>query len=297
MKMHGGREARGMTGGRQAGESKSTALHFGDSPRRAAGGFTGVIVADKPMGWTSHDVVAAVKKKIGARKVGHLGTLDPLATGVLPLVIDGATKSSCLLEGGGKDYIAALQLGSATDTYDSEGTVISTGDFSHVTPEDILRALSGFLGRIRQVPPMYSSIKRAGVPLYRLARRGIVVEREAREVEVFGIEALKIDIPCVDFRVVCSRGTYVRSICSDLGALLGCGAHLTGLRRIASGAFTIEESVSPEAGKETLIRSIIPIEEAIRRSSAGPSSRAGEDTPGTETDDGGAVSGAKSGCG
>lgn len=268
MKTHGGREAGGVAAGGRSGGSKSSALHFGDPRPQAAGSFNGVIVADKPMGWTSHDVVAAVKKRIGARKVGHLGTLDPLATGVLPLVIDGATRASRLLEGGRKDYIAALKLGSATDTYDSEGKVLSTGDFSRIAPEEILRALSGFIGRIRQVPPMYSSIKRAGVPLYRLARRGIVVEREARDVEVFGIEALKTDIPCLEFRVVCSRGTYVRSICNDLGAILGCGAHMTALRRVASGAFTIGESVSPEAGKEALISSIIPIEEAIRRSSA-----------------------------
>ncbi|MBI5903559.1 MAG: tRNA pseudouridine(55) synthase TruB [Deltaproteobacteria bacterium] len=268
-----------------------------NSPQLAAENFNGVIVADKPRGWTSHDVVAAVKKKIGARKVGHLGTLDPLATGVLPLVIDGATKASRLLEGGRKDYIAALKLGEATDTYDSEGKVLSTGDFSRVIPGDILRALSGFTGKIRQVPPMYSSIKRAGVPLYRLARRGIVVEREARDVEVFGIEALNIASPYLEFRVVCSRGTYVRSICSDLGNILGCGAHLTGLRRVASGAFTIGESVSPEAGKETLISSIIPIEEAIKRSSAQALCPTGEDTPGIETMDGGAGQAAKSGCG
>lgn len=291
MKMHGEREARGMIGGRQAGESNSTALHLEDSRRRAAGGFNGVIVADKPAGWTSHDVVAVVKKKIGARKVGHLGTLDPLATGVLPLVIDGATKASCLLEGGGKDYVAALKLGEATDTYDSEGTALSTGDFSGVAREDVLRALSGFIGRIRQIPPMYSSIKRGGVPLYRLARRGIVVEREARDVEVFGIEALDIAVPYVEFRVVCSRGTYVRSICNDLGALLGCGAHLTGLRRVASGAFTIGEAVSPEAGKETLISSIIPVEEAIRRSSAEGACRTVGDTAGN------AGRAAESGCG
>lgn len=297
MKTHGGRASRGMVGGRQAGESKSAALHFDDSPPRPAGGFNGVIVADKPTGWTSHDVVAAVKKRIGARKVGHLGTLDPLATGVLPLVIDGATKASRLLEGGRKDYMAALRLGESTDTYDSEGKVLSTGDFSRVTPGDILRALSGFTGRIRQIPPMYSSIKRAGVPLYRLARRGIAVEREARDVEVFGIEALKIDIPCLEFRVVCSRGTYVRSICNDLGEALGCGAHLTGLRRVSSGAFTIEESVSPEAGREALISSIIPIEEAIRRSSAQAPCPAGGDRPGIETMGGGAGRAAGSGRG
>jgi len=296
MKMHSEREAGGMIDGRQASESNSTTLHFEDSPRRVAGSFNGVIVADKPKGWTSHDVVAAVKKKIGARKVGHLGTLDPLATGVLPLVIDGATKASRLLEGGRKDYMATLKLGESTDTYDREGTTLSIRDVSGVTQDDILRALSRFTGRIRQVPPMYSAIKRSGVPLYKLARRGIVVEREAKDVEVFSMEALDIAMPYVDFRVVCSRGTYVRSICSDIGDILGCGAHLTELERVASGCFTIKESVSPEAGKEILLRSIIPLEEALQRATAQTSCRTVEDGVGKEMTGDGLSRPAKSGC-
>src|SRR5574340_68704 len=146
---------------------------------------TGILVADKPAGWTSHDVVARVKKALGARKVGHLGTLDPMATGVLPLVINQATKFARFLDGGKKEYLCVMTLGTETDTYDAEGSVTASADPSFLTDDAIIKALKGFAGKIRQVPPMYSSKKINGTPLYKMARKGIVIEREAREVEIF----------------------------------------------------------------------------------------------------------------
>lgn len=231
----------------------------------------GVLVTDKPAGWTSHDVVAAVKRRLGARKVGHLGTLDPISTGVLPLVIDGATKCARFLDGGRKEYLAAMRLGQETDTYDREGAVISAAPFDAITEDAVKEALSAFHGRISQIPPMYSSIKKGGVPLYKLARKGVVVEREPREIEIFSIEAVSVALPVVSFRVACSKGTYVRSICHDAGRSLGCGAHLTELRRLACGPFNVDGAISPDAPLEALKDRIIPIEEALKMVSSADS--------------------------
>lgn len=228
----------------------------------------GVLVVDKPAVLTSHDVVSNVKKKLGAKKVGHLGTLDPLATGVLVLVIDGATKCARLLDGGKKEYEAGLVLGAATDTYDSVGTITFKGDASAVTESAVMDALSRFIGRGQQVPPMYSSVKRNGVPLYKLARKGITVERQPKDIEIYSIEATSIALPAVYFRVVCSKGTYVRTLCHDLGSALGCGAHMTALRRTASGPFNIDGAVKMDEAKETLEKRIIPIGEALEMSGA-----------------------------
>lgn len=225
----------------------------------------GVLVMDKPAGWTSHDVVAHVKRKLKAKKVGHLGTLDPLATGVLVLVIDGATKYSNLLDTGAKEYLAEAKLGEETDTYDREGKIVATADASAVTEAAVRKALDGFRGRIRQVPPMYSAIKSNGTPLYKLARKGVTIEREAREVEVYSLDVVKIDVPVVEFRVLCSRGTYLRSMCHDLGRLLGTGAHLTELRRLASGDFSVTEAALPGLEGDELSKRIIPLEEALER--------------------------------
>ena len=227
----------------------------------------GVLVIDKPQGWTSHDVVAHVKRKLKAKKVGHLGTLDPLATGVLVLVIEGATKSSNLLDTGGKEYVATAKLGEETDTYDREGKVTASIDTSAVTEEAVRSGLDSFKGRIKQVPPMYSAIKSNGTPLYKLARKGVTIEREAREVEIYNLDVVRIDLPIVEFRALCSRGTYLRSICHDLGALLGVGAHLVELRRTASGSFSIDEAAGPGMSGEELSRKIIPLDEALKRAS------------------------------
>ncbi len=225
----------------------------------------GVLVADKPALWTSHDVVAKVKRALCAKKVGHLGTLDPMATGVLPLVINGATKFAGFLGSGTKHYRATLKLGEETDTYDKDGQVVKHGDTGHLTDDDVRDAFVRFTGRIMQTPPMYSAIKKHGVPLYRLARKGVEVEREARSVEIFAIEISRIALPLVDFTVACSKGTYVRSICHDAGAALGCGGHLFDLRRTASGAFTLDAAISPALPSDELARSIIPLEDALKR--------------------------------
>lgn len=223
----------------------------------------GIIVADKPAGWTSHDVVARVKRTLGAKKVGHLGTLDPLATGVLPLVVNGATRYARVFEGGLKVYEAQMRLGAATDTYDSTGRVVAERETSGVTEADVRAALKGFVGTIMQTPPMFSAIKRNGVPLYKLARAGAVVDRPAKEITISDIEVVRIEMPLVDFIVRASRGTYVRSICHDAGELLGCGAHLTALRRVGCGIFSIEEAVDPRAGQAELTVSLIPLETAL----------------------------------
>lgn len=229
---------------------------------------SGVIIIDKPSGWTSHDCVASVKKRLKARKVGHLGTLDPLATGMLVLVVNGATRFARFLDGGKKDYLVSMRLGSTTDTYDSEGAVLATGDTSSISDGAVISAFSGFSGRIKQVPPMYSAIKKDGVPLYRLARKGEVIEREARDVEIFSLEILRVSVPDVEFRVVCSKGTYVRSICNDAGAILGCGGHLTGLRRMGSGPFRMDGAPGPDADPEVLKAAIIPLGEALSMAGA-----------------------------
>jgi len=227
----------------------------------------GVLVADKPAGWTSHDVVSAVKKRLGAKKVGHLGTLDPMATGVLPLVVNKATRYARFLDGGKKVYLATMELGVETDTYDIEGTVVAASEVT-ATEEDVLRVMAEFTGTLRQVPPMYSARKVKGVPLYKLARKGVVVEREAREIEIFSNEVLGVKLPLVTFVVSCSRGTYVRSICHDVGVALGCGARLTALRRTACGEFTEAEAIGPDSPPDELAAAIIPLEEALKRCGA-----------------------------
>lgn len=226
-----------------------------------------VLVVDKPPGWTSHDVVERVKRRTGARKVGHLGTLDPMATGVLPLVLNRSTRLSRFLGAGPKSYSAAMKLGEDTDTCDSCGKVVRSTPLNGVTAERVAEVLSGFKGRQKQVPPMYSAIKVSGTPLYKLARKGVLVEREPREVEVHSINVESVSLPSVEFSLVCSRGTYVRSICADAGTSLGCGAHMSALRRTVSGAFTIEEAVSPDAPLSTLKSALIPLKRALERSS------------------------------
>ena len=225
----------------------------------------GVLVIDKPEGWTSHDAVAIVKKALHAKKVGHLGTLDPAATGVLPLVVNGATGFARILEAGDKEYLATLKLGTETDTYDSEGKVVRTIDASGVAVGEIKEAFSRFRGTILQVPPMFSSVKRSGTPLYKLARKGITVERQPKVVEVFTLDVLKVSPPYVEFRAVCSRGTYIRTLSHDIGKALGCGAHLSSLRRTRSGEFTLEGAVGPREPKEVFEKRLIPLDLALQR--------------------------------
>jgi tRNA pseudouridine55 synthase len=228
----------------------------------------GFLVVDKPVGWTSHDVVDAARRWLGVRRVGHLGTLDPLATGVLPLAIREATKLVPYLDPAEKVYVGTIRLGSATDTYDAEGTETYHHDGPLPSESEVLQALERFRGTIDQIPPMYSSVKKDGVPLYRLARRGEHVEREPRQVEIRSIQMHHYAPPEIGVEVVCSPGTYVRTLAADLGEVLGCGAHLSGLRRTRSGDFDLAQARPPEefdalAEEGRLEAELIPPERAL----------------------------------
>ncbi len=204
----------------------------------------GFVVIDKPAGITSHDVVSRVRRILGTRKVGHTGTLDPFATGVLPVAVNDGTKAIPFLDEGSKTYEALLRLGVTTDTLDMTGATLLESDPSSITREQLISCLTDFTGSISQVPPMYSAIKQGGQPLYKLARQGVEVERKARNIEIYSLELISFDLPYVAIRVVCSRGTYVRSLADDIGRKLGCGAALQELRRTASGPFHIENAVT-----------------------------------------------------
>ena len=205
----------------------------------------GIVIIDKPAGKTSHDVVSEVKKIMGAKKAGHTGTLDPMATGVLPICLNEATKLAQFLTGENKEYLATMLLGVKTDTLDTEGEITGRSD-KFVSEEEIRAALAKMVGKIQQVPPAYSAIKHHGQPLYKYARKGIFLETAAREIEIYSIFIEDISFPRVTFRIACSKGTYIRSICSDVGEMLGCGACLCGLRRLRSGLFSTDMAVSLE---------------------------------------------------
>jgi tRNA pseudouridine55 synthase len=211
----------------------------------------GFIVIDKPAGITSHDVVSRVRRILGTRKVGHTGTLDPFATGVLPIAVNDGTKAIPFLDECVKCYDAVMQLGVATDTLDMTGEILREVDWHSVTQKNLELVLKQFTGHLRQIPPMYSAIKRDGQPLYKLARQGQVVERTAREITIHSLELLSFYPPFASFRVVCSRGTYVRTLADDMGEVLGCGGALKELRRITSGPFNISTSVSLERLEKT----------------------------------------------
>lgn len=214
----------------------------------------GFFVIDKPAGITSHDVVSRVRRILGTRKVGHTGTLDPFATGVLPIAVNEGTKVISFLDEGVKCYHAKLKLGLVTDTLDITGKVLSTADFSSVDETCFAGVLPQFIGQIDQIPPMFSAIKRDGQPLYKLARQGQEVERQARRVEIRSLEITDFAPPFVDLMVNCSRGTYVRSLADDIGRVLGCGAVLQELRRLESGLFNISTAVTLEKLQELALQ-------------------------------------------
>jgi tRNA pseudouridine55 synthase len=207
----------------------------------------GILNLDKPRGLTSHDVVDRVRELTGVRRVGHAGTLDPLATGVLLVCIGQATRVSEYLMAGQKVYRARVRLGISTDTYDAEGRVVASVDPVEVDRAQVEAALARFRGVIEQVPPMYSALKREGEPLHALARRGVEVEREPRRVEISRLALTAWEPPECTLEVTCSPGTYVRALAHDLGQALGCGAHLAGLTRLASGEFRLEDAVTLDA--------------------------------------------------
>jgi tRNA pseudouridine55 synthase len=227
----------------------------------------GIVIIDKPAGKTSHDVVSEVKKIMGAQKAGHTGTLDPMATGVLPICLNEATKLAQFLSGENKEYLATMLLGVKTDTLDTEGEVTGQSD-KYVRDEEIKAALKQMVGKIQQVPPAYSAVKHCGEPLYKYARKGIFLETAAREVEIYSIVVENISFPRVTFRVVCSKGTYIRTLCSDVGDLLGCGACLCGLRRLRSGLFSADMAVSlenyeREEKKRELMAKMLPMTKSL----------------------------------
>ncbi|WP_198420202.1 tRNA pseudouridine(55) synthase TruB [Geomonas ferrireducens] len=207
----------------------------------------GFFVIDKPAGVTSHDIVSKVRRAINQKKVGHTGTLDPFATGVLPVAVGEGTKAIQFLDESEKEYRAVLRLGIATDTQDLTGEVIAEREWSHLLPADLEDIVPRFLGLQKQLPPMFSAIKQGGVPLYKLARKGIEVEREEREVEIHSLTFEWIRLPEACFTVRCSRGTYVRTLACDIGEALGCGAHLLELRRTKSGLFKEADAITIEA--------------------------------------------------
>ncbi len=205
----------------------------------------GVLLVDKAPGMTSHDVVAIVRRQLGTKKVGHCGTLDPLATGLLIVVLGRGTKIQDLLMAEDKEYVGTMTLGVTTDSQDRDGQPVETKPLPEgLDRETIDRAFAKFQGDFYQMPPMVSAIKQGGVPLYKLARQGKTVEREPRFVHVFAHEIQTVRLPDIDFRVTCSKGFYVRTYAHDIGAELGCGAHLKDLRRTQSGRFDLSRSVT-----------------------------------------------------
>lgn len=227
----------------------------------------GVIVLNKPWGKTSHDMVSFIRRLLGTRRVGHTGTLDPAAVGVLPICIGKATKAAELLTAADKAYRAELVLGMTTDTQDAEGEILTEQPVT-CTAEDVERAVLEFVGEIKQIPPMYSAIKQDGKKLYELARAGITVERKARNVTIHSIQIEEVDLEkgMVTIDVACSKGTYIRTLCEDIGLRLGCGGYMNKLERTKSGQFLLEHSftcdelaVLKDEGK--LENAIVPVDQ------------------------------------
>ncbi len=228
----------------------------------------GVLNINKAAGMTSHDVVDAVRRILGMQRVGHTGTLDPQATGVLPLCVGRATRIAQYLTQADKEYVMSLRLGISTDTLDATGRETGRVDEVRVRQEELDAILPRFVGEIQQIPPIYSAKKHQGERLYRLARRGETVERQPVTVRVFSLELQGFEPPFVHLKVVCSKGTYARSLCDDIGRALGCGGHLHALCRTRAGRFSLEEAVTLErfqelAGTGRLGDALMPIGEAL----------------------------------
>ena len=231
-------------------------------------GVDGAIVLNKPAGWTSHDAVAKIRRLAGTKKVGHLGTLDPMATGVLPLMIGGATRLSQFYVKSTKTYEAVVRFGFATSTYDAEGEPVGSETAPAFSAEDLEQWLTKFRGTFLQTPPSVSAKKIGGVRAYQLARKNVAVEIPPVAVTITTLTVKDFALPDVTLVVDCSAGTYVRSIADDLGKLAGCGAHLAGLTRTRSGDFTLDQSLTMErlqtmAQDETLFQAIVPAVELL----------------------------------
>jgi tRNA pseudouridine55 synthase len=206
----------------------------------------GALLVDKPSGPTSHDVVDAIRRKFGIKKVGHCGTLDPNATGLLIIVLGRGTKLSEKLMGDDKVYEGTIKFGVTTDSYDADGEVVETKSVPPLTQVQLNEAAAVFVGDLMQTPPMVSAIKKDGVPLYKLARKGIEVVREPRLIHIYNFRFTSYEPPLGQFRIACTKGTYVRSLAHELGQKLGCGAHLAALRRVTSGKFDVAEATKLE---------------------------------------------------
>ena len=202
----------------------------------------GIVIVDKPQDWTSQDVTARLRRVFNTRRIGHGGTLDPMATGVLPVFVGRATRGVEFFEHAEKIYEATLRLGLSTDTEDITGTVLEERNVE-ISQEDFLGVLPQFRGKIQQIPPMYSALKVNGQKLYALARQGKVVERQPREIEIFELTCLEFSGNTARLRIHCSKGTYIRTLCKDIGQALGCGGCMESLRRVSAGEYTIAEAV------------------------------------------------------
>ncbi len=228
----------------------------------------GVLLVDKAEGMTSHDVVALIRRKLEMKKVGHCGTLDPIATGLLLLTLGRGTKIQDLLMSEDKKYAGTLALGITTSTQDRQGEVIDQRPVPTLDENQVRAAFEKFCGDFYQMPPMVSAIKHGGVPLYKLARQGKVVEREPRLVHVYRYTVDRIALPEIDFSVVCSKGFYVRTYVHDIGETLGCGAHLKSLRRTKSGRFGVDRAISvaeiKNASREEILKRILTLPEVSR---------------------------------
>ncbi|RFC43758.1 MAG: tRNA pseudouridine55 synthase [Verrucomicrobia bacterium] len=226
----------------------------------------GVLLVDKPTDHTSHDVVARLRRKLNMKRIGHAGTLDPMATGLLIMLIGKATRISQYLISLDKEYEGTITLGATTDSQDADGQVMETRPVPPLTEAEVRTAMNSFLGDQYQMPPMYSAIKIGGVPLYKSARKGEDVVREPRFIRVMSIDLTRFALPQLDFRLRSSKGTYVRTIAHDLGQKLGCGAHLSALRRTATDRFNISQAITLDAIEAMPIpeieRRLIPVYEA-----------------------------------
>jgi tRNA pseudouridine55 synthase len=216
----------------------------------------GVIFVNKPQGITSHDVVDVVRKKLKTKKVGHAGTLDPLAEGLLIILVGKYTKAFLKFANFDKEYLGILKLGEVTTTGDSQGKVVKTCDYQKISENQIRTAFSFFKGDIEQIPPMVSALRVKGKRLYNLARQGITIERKPRKIKVYSLDILKMNPPLVEFQIKCSKGTYIRKIAEDIGERLGCGAHVTKILRLSIGNFSLEKAVELNELNESHLQQI-----------------------------------------
>ncbi|MBD3670966.1 MAG: tRNA pseudouridine(55) synthase TruB [Gammaproteobacteria bacterium] len=230
----------------------------------------GILLLDKPTGISSNQALQRVKRLFKAQKAGHTGNLDPLATGVLPICFGEATKVSAFLLDADKRYLGSVKLGVRTTSADAEGEVIETREVGQLDPAEVRRVLASFVGEIEQVPPMHSAIKVDGQPLYKLAHQGIEVARKSRRVHIYTLELLRLEGDEMEIDVRCSKGTYIRTLAEDIGAVLGCGAHLSGLVRTEAGPFRLDDAVDMatlehlgEEGPEGLDEFLWPVHEAL----------------------------------